>query len=103
MVRYRCKPEQVAHNEELVRAVYAELHRREPAGLRYATFRLDDGVSFVHIAEIDGEDNPLAEIDAFAQFTAHIEERCDEPPHAAAIHEIGSFHLFTRPDTQAAG
>ena len=92
MVSYRCKPEQVAHNEELVRAVYAELHRREPAGLRYATFRLDDGVSFVHIAEID----------AFARFTAHIEERCDEPPHAAGMHEIGSFHLFTRPDAPAA-
>ena len=93
MVRYRVKPEQVAHNEELVRAVYAELHRREPEGLRYATFRLDDGVTFVHIAEID----------AFAQFTAHIEDRCDEPPHAAGIHEVGSFHLFTRPDSPAAG
>ena len=103
MVRYRVKPEQVAHNEELVRAVYAELHHREPEGLRYATFRLDDGVTFVHIAEIDGEGNPLTGIDAFAQFTANIEERCDEPPHAARIHEVGSFHLFTRPDSPAAG
>ena len=103
MVRYRCKPDQVARNEELVGAVYAELHRREPAGLRYATFRLDDGVTFIHIAEIDGEENPLAQIDAFAQFTANIEERCDEPPHAAGMHEIGSFHLFTRPDAQAPG
>ena len=80
MVRYRVKPEHVERNEELVRAVYAELHRRAPAGLRYATFRLDDGVTFVHIAEIDGEENPLAQIEAFADFTAHIEERCDEPP-----------------------
>ena len=102
MVRYRCKPEQVDRNEELVREVYAELHRRDPAGLRYATFRLDDGVTFVHIAEIDGDGNPLAGIDAFAQFTAHIEERCDEPPHAAGMHEIGSFHLFTRPDEESA-
>ncbi len=101
MVRYRVKPEHVERNEELVRAVYAELHRRAPAGLRYATFRLDDGVTFVHIAEIDGEENPLAQIEAFADFTAHIEERCDEPPHAAGLHEIGSFHLFTRPDQEA--
>jgi hypothetical protein len=39
MVRYRVKPDQAARNEELVRAVYDELHRTQPAGLRYATFR----------------------------------------------------------------
>ena len=50
MVRYKVKPERAAENEELVRAVYDELHRTEPAGLRYATFQLDDGVSFVHLA-----------------------------------------------------
>ena len=102
MVRYRCKPDQVARNEELVRGVYAELHRVQPEGLRYATFRLDDGVTFVHIAEIEGEGNPLATIEAFAQFTAHIAERCDEPPAPAGMHEIGAFHLFTRPDEEAA-
>ena len=50
MVRYKVKPERVEENEELVRAVYDELGRTEPAGLRYATFKLDDGVSFVHLA-----------------------------------------------------
>jgi len=29
--------------------VYDELHERNPDGLRYATFQLDDGVSFVHL------------------------------------------------------
>ena len=51
MVRYQVKPEQVARNEELVRAVYEELHRVEPGGLRYATFKLPDGVTFVHLAD----------------------------------------------------
>ena len=62
MVRYRVKPEQVARNAELVRAVYDELRERAPDGIRYATFTLDDGVTFVHIAEVDGEGNPLAEL-----------------------------------------
>ena len=53
MVRYKVKPDRVAENEELVRAVYDELERVAPAGLRYATFRLDDGVSFVHLAIVD--------------------------------------------------
>lgn len=30
----------------------------DPGGLRYATFRLADGVTFVHIAITEGKDNP---------------------------------------------
>jgi hypothetical protein len=92
MIRYRVKPDRVAENEELVRAVYKELHDAQPDGFRYATFRLDDGVSFVHIALSDGEGTPLAALPAFQRFQQDIGERCDEPPHVSEISEIGSYH-----------
>jgi hypothetical protein len=92
IVRYRVKPERVTENEELVRDVYAELHSTAPDGLRYATFRLDDGVSFVHIAE-HADVNPLRGIAAFQRFQEGIGERCDEPPVAVEMHEIGSYRL----------
>ena len=94
MVRYKVKPDRVAENEELVRAVYDELGRVEPEGLRYATFRLEDGVSFVHLA-IQTEDGPtpLAKLDAFQRFQANIRDRCDEPPAATAVNLIGSYRL----------
>ena len=95
MVRYTVKQGQAERNEELVRAVYHELHERSPEGLRYATFRLDDGLSFVHVAEVDGEDNPLLELPAFKAFTAGIGERCDEPPVSSSLAEVGSFRLFS--------
>jgi hypothetical protein len=94
MVRYRVKPDRVAQNEELVRAVYEELERTRPAGLRYATFKLEDGVSFVHIAESEGERSPLPDVAAFKAFQEGIRERCDEPPVASALREIGSFRFF---------
>ncbi len=50
IVRYRLKPDQVERNEALVRAVYDELARAQPDGFHYATFKLEDGVSFVHVA-----------------------------------------------------
>jgi hypothetical protein len=53
MVRYTVKPDQAEANEALVREVYDELDRTRPDGLRYATFRLDDGVSFVHVASVE--------------------------------------------------
>ena len=91
IVRYTVKPDQVESNEELVRAVYEELDRTAPAGLRYATFKLEDGVSFVHVASVEGEHNPLAEVEAFARFQADVRDRCDEPPVATQLHEVGAY------------
>lgn len=95
MVRYKVKHDRVAENEALVRAVYDELARAEPEGLSYATFKQEDGVSFVHIASIETEDghNPLAGVTAFKEFQKEIGERCEEPPVAVDLDEIGSYNL----------
>jgi len=93
MVRYKVRPDRVEENERLVRAVYAELAAATPAGLRYATFKLEDGVTFVHLAAHDDR-NPLPEIEAFRRFTAEIRDRCDEPPVTSQLTEVGSFNLF---------
>jgi hypothetical protein len=95
IVRYTVKPGLAEANEELVRAVYDELEQRQPEGLRYATFRLDDGLSFVHIAQVDGEANPLTELPAFRAFVEGIGERCEQPPVTSGLSEIGSFRLFS--------
>jgi hypothetical protein len=93
MVRYRAKPGRAEENAELVRAVYAELAERRPAGFRYATFVLDDGASFVHLAfTADGHETPLPELAAFRRFTERIAERCDEPPVVTPLSTpIGSY------------
>jgi hypothetical protein len=96
MVRYKVRPESAQENEQLVRAVYEELDRTKPAGLRYATFRLDDGVSFVHIASNETEDgqSPLREVKAFQEFQKDVAERCAEPPVARELLEVGSFRFW---------
>ncbi len=95
MVRYTVKPDQAEKNEELVRAVYEELQRTEFDGLRYATFKLEDGVSFVHIAVEAGDgDRSLADVPAFKEFTRDIAERCEVPPVATGMSEVGSFRFF---------
>ena len=94
MVRYKVKPDRAQENEELVRAVYAELQRTTPAGLRYATFQLEDGVSFVHVAQTEEGQNPLTEVAAFREFQKEVGERCEEPPVVAELREIGSYRFF---------
>ena len=93
MVRYRVKPDQVATNEELVREVYAELESVRPTGFHYATFKLDDGVSFVHLATHDDEHNPLPGLAAFQRFQEGVRDRCDEPPVVTQLDEVGSFRF----------
>jgi hypothetical protein len=93
MVRYTLKPRRAGENEDYIRRVFAQLARELPAGLRYAVFKLDDGLSFVHIAESDGR-YPLTELSAFQAFIAGIRERCAEPPVTVQLQEIGSYGYF---------
>lgn len=98
MVRYKVKPEQAAHNEDLVRRVYEELRQTTPAGIHYATFVLEDGVSFVHVASNEAEDgrNPLMEVAAFRDFQQDINDRCDETPTPVNLREVGSYGFWDR-------
>jgi hypothetical protein len=93
MVRYRVKPDRVAENEERVRAVYDELAASQPDGLQYATFKLPDGVTFIHVAQ-HGEPNPLSGVAAFQRFQEGIRDRCDEPPAVSQVDVVGSYRLF---------
>ena len=96
VVRYRVKPESVAENEGLIKAVFDQLQREQPAGLRYASFKANDGVSFTHVASIETADasNPLGALAAFKAFTAAIKDRCDEPPVATEQTVVGSYRLL---------
>jgi hypothetical protein len=91
MVRYRVKPDHVEANERLVRDVYAELGQLQPEGFRYGTFKLDDGVTFVHLATHEADANPLGRVEAFQRFQEGLRERCDEPPVLTELSEVGSF------------
>ena len=95
MVRYRVKVDQVQENEQLVRAVYDELAEAQPEGFRYATFKLEDGVSFMHLAsQADGIENPLPELAAFARFQQDIAARCDEQPVVTPLAVVGSYGML---------
>ena len=98
MVRYKLKSDRVAENERLAKAVFEALAEQRPPGLRYATFRLDDGVSFVHLVSHDEADgsNALTSLAAFKAFAAGVKERCEEPPVRVELTEIGSYGFFGR-------
>ena len=90
VVRYEVRPECADENVRLVQAVYEELSKSMPGGFTYATMRLDDGATFVHVATTEGE-NPLATSAAFAAFQAGLGQRCVAPPEAKTGTIVGSY------------
>ena len=93
MVRYKVRAGLSEANDRLIEAVYAELHAKKPSGIRYQTFRLPDGVSYMHVATIDTADgsNPLVALDAFKRFSGTIKERAEELPVTTELSEVGSY------------
>ena len=98
VVRYKTKPERADENQQLVEKVFAELDELGATGFAYASFRLEDGVSFVHVVvEEDGESSvSLADVPAFKPFTAGIADRCEEQPVALGATVVGAHRMLGR-------
>jgi hypothetical protein len=92
VVRYRTKPEHADENQRLIEKVFAELEELQATGFSYSSFRLEDGVSFVHVALEDATPGSvsLADVPAFQAFVAGIADRCDEPPLAMGATVVGT-------------
>jgi len=93
MVRYTVKPGRGPENTGDIERVFADLQREAPEGLHYAAFRLDDGVSFVHVVSLESEDvrGALRALPEFQAFLAGVADRCEAPPVTTTLHEVGSY------------
>ena len=96
-VRYTVKDGRGDENQRLIERVFAELAAQEPSGLKYEAFRLDDGVTFVHVVSHESEADRarLRELPAFQAFRAGLEERCAVAPVTTKLSEVGSFDSST--------
>ena len=88
VIRYQTKPEAADENQRLVENVFAELALKAPPGVRYQSFRLDDGVSFLHIAT-GGE--ALQDLPAFQEFQRDLASRLAEGPDRTEATQIGRY------------
>lgn len=92
VVRYRPREADADTNERLVEDVFADLADTAPDGIRYTVWHLTDG-TFLHVAELDGDDNPLPRSAAFQRFLAGIDDRCEpnDRPIAQSAIRLGSY------------
>jgi hypothetical protein len=95
VIRYRTTADTADENQRLVEQVFAELAEDDPGHLRYATFRLADGVTFIHVSQVEGDDNPLTHSAAFAAFQKDLADRCVDGPTPLAATVVGSYRFLT--------
>ena len=91
VVQYRTRADAADLNQQLIEAVFDELHARRPSGLRYMALRLDDGVGFVHVLVSEADDDPLAGLPAFRRFQDGTDRRLVTAPTITAISVVGTY------------
>ena len=75
MVRSEVKPESVAEVEAAVEKMFAAIEQAQPAGFRYASCKLSDGVTFVAFLELtEGVENPLPALAEFRGSQAGLKD-----------------------------
>jgi hypothetical protein len=97
IVNYETKSDRADENHRLVKKVFSELAERQPDNFRYASFRLEDGVSFVHVMVETGDGSSpmsLADIPSFGEFQKEIADRCAVQPVAQGAQLVGSHRFF---------
>jgi hypothetical protein len=93
-VRAKVKAESAADVEAAVRRMFAAIDEAQPRGVRYASCRLPDGVTFVVLLALDGADNPLPAVPEFREFQEKLKTWVAEPPIAEQLTVVGSYRLF---------
>jgi hypothetical protein len=92
LLRTKVKPESTADVEAALKKVFAALDEAGPQGLRYSSYRLPDGVSFVVLLDIaEGTENPLPGIPAFLEFQEGLRGWLAEPPVTEPLTLVGDY------------
>jgi sulfite reductase alpha subunit-like flavoprotein len=102
IVTYSVKPGREQENAALVRAVFEELEREQPSGLRYAVFQLGDTRRFVHLYTNEGA--PSGALQGLPAFKAFIAGAADRHEHAATSSDaelVGDYLMLAHEGARA--
>lgn len=95
MVRARVKATAVTEIEAAGQRLFVALELAQPQGIRYATCRLPDGVTYVNLIAIDdGVDNPLLALPEARAFQEGLKNWQDSQPTSEQLTIFGSYRFF---------
>lgn len=95
MIRSQVKAENTAEVEVAIGEMFTAIAEAAPPGVRYASCRLPDGVTYIALLEVeDGGENPLVAVPEFRKFQENLRNWLTEAPSMEQLTPIGSYRLF---------
>jgi quinol monooxygenase YgiN len=95
MIRAKIKADKVAELEKAVKELFTAIEAAQPQGVRYASCKLPDGVTYVILLALDDdENNPLGAVPAFRDFQENLKTWIAGPPAIEQLTPVGSYRLF---------
>jgi hypothetical protein len=95
IVNAKVKPESVAELDAAAGRMFAAIHQAQPEGIRYGSFRLADGVTYLAVLQVDeGVENPLPGLPEFQEFQESLKGWLAEPPAAGPATVVGAYRLL---------
>jgi hypothetical protein len=95
MVQAKIKAESVAGVQAAATRVFAALDAAQPEGIRYGSFLLPDGETFVALVQLDdGVENPLPGFAEFREFLEGVEASRAAPADVQPLTVVGSYRLL---------
>jgi hypothetical protein len=95
MVQAKIRRESVSDVEAAAKRMFAAIDAAQPEGLRYASFLLPDGETFLALLQLDdGVENPLPGFPEFREFLEGVEASRAEPANVQPLTVIGSYRMF---------
>lgn len=92
LLRTKVNPEAASEVEAAVKTLFTALEEARPQGLRYSSYRLLDGVTYVVVLDIaEGIENPLPGVPAFLEFQEALKGWLVEPPVPEPVTVIGDY------------
>jgi hypothetical protein len=96
-VQYTTSPEYAAVNQENIRQVIKELKEINHPGIKYSTYLLPDGKTFMHFDQFENEEAHLflQSMESFKKFAAELwASKLEVEPKLELLSLIGSTEEF---------
>jgi quinol monooxygenase YgiN len=91
IAEFTVDPAEVPVCAEAIRAFIAVVRDQEPGTLRYESYRMPDGVSFLHVMQFADEDAEAVHrsSDHVREFSETIYSRCVGEPKFSVVEPVG--------------
>ena len=96
-IQYTVHPDFVEQNKRNIEAVMSELRSLNVPDLKYATYILEDGRTFMHLVQrnSDDVDHLPVSLEPFKHFQSELKDHVEAPPKAETLELVqSSFDLF---------